>query len=292
MGIGNTTSTNTFINPYRYGFNGKEKDDETEGTGNELDFGSRLYDPRLGRWYSIDPLHQKYAGYSPYNFVLNSPILYRDVDGRDLDVGGDTKRATADLRSIVPEQYQSLITVSDAGKVSFDASQVCPEDANNAGIKLVSDLVGSSKKYIYSVKPDNNGKPLRNNNGTTENNSETPKFTHSKAGDVLPEGYNGEVIVHPDAEFESTAGGEENRSSVVFHELQENFERTDNNKPYTYKANGDVNSPPEKTGAHQTAIDKANGKTGGTGLSPDAKAKGKEGDLKSAKVKPPVKKTN
>src|SRR5690606_28578426 len=32
---------------YRYGFNGMEKDDEIKGTGNSLDFGARIYDPRL-----------------------------------------------------------------------------------------------------------------------------------------------------------------------------------------------------------------------------------------------------
>jgi len=35
---------------YRYGFNGKEKDDEVKGSGNSLDFGARMYDSRLGRW--------------------------------------------------------------------------------------------------------------------------------------------------------------------------------------------------------------------------------------------------
>ncbi len=43
---------------YRYGFNGKEKDDEVKGEGNSLDFGARMYDSRLGRFLSID----KYAG--------------------------------------------------------------------------------------------------------------------------------------------------------------------------------------------------------------------------------------
>jgi hypothetical protein len=33
---------------YRYGFNGKEEDDEVKGDGNELDYGARVYDPR---WY-------------------------------------------------------------------------------------------------------------------------------------------------------------------------------------------------------------------------------------------------
>ena len=65
---------------YRYGFNGKEKDDEVKGAGNELNFGDRTYDPRLGRWMSIDPKSRKGPDYSPYsafvnNLVFDSPIL-------------------------------------------------------------------------------------------------------------------------------------------------------------------------------------------------------------------------
>ena len=41
-------------NSYRYGFNGQEKLDEIKGYGNSLDFGARIYDPRLGRFLSVD----------------------------------------------------------------------------------------------------------------------------------------------------------------------------------------------------------------------------------------------
>jgi len=40
---------------YRRGFNGMEKDDEFKGKGNSYDFGARMYDPRVGRWLTIDP---------------------------------------------------------------------------------------------------------------------------------------------------------------------------------------------------------------------------------------------
>ncbi len=60
---------------YRYGFGGHEKDDEVKGSGNSLDFGARIYDPRIGRWLSLDPLAQLYSGWSPYNFVRGNPIL-------------------------------------------------------------------------------------------------------------------------------------------------------------------------------------------------------------------------
>ncbi len=43
-------------NVYRYGFNGKESDDEIKGEGNQQDYGMRIYDTRLGRFLSVDPL--------------------------------------------------------------------------------------------------------------------------------------------------------------------------------------------------------------------------------------------
>jgi RHS repeat-associated protein len=71
-----------FSNDYRFGFNGKEKDNEIKGTGNSLDFGARIYDSRLGRWLSLDPLQAKYPSLSPYNYVGNSPLKNIEVDGR------------------------------------------------------------------------------------------------------------------------------------------------------------------------------------------------------------------
>lgn len=68
---------------YGFGFNGKEKDDEVKGTGNSLDFGARIYDSRTGRWLSVDLLSGKYAGFSPFNFVRNSPMINIDPDGED-----------------------------------------------------------------------------------------------------------------------------------------------------------------------------------------------------------------
>ncbi len=67
---------------YRYGYNGKEMDDEIKGKGTSYDYGARMYDPRVGRWMSRDPLEEKYVGLSPYNFALNTPIQATDPDGK------------------------------------------------------------------------------------------------------------------------------------------------------------------------------------------------------------------
>ncbi|MDW8274087.1 MAG: RHS repeat-associated core domain-containing protein [Chitinophagales bacterium] len=66
---------------YRFGFNGQEKDDEVKGNGNSYDFGARLYDARLGRWWSVDKKQNLYVPISTYVFVLNNPIIFIDKDG-------------------------------------------------------------------------------------------------------------------------------------------------------------------------------------------------------------------
>ena len=65
---------------YRYGFNGQEMDNEVKSsTGTSYDFGSRMYDPRLGRWFSTDQYENIFTGLSPYSFALNNPIRFVDV---------------------------------------------------------------------------------------------------------------------------------------------------------------------------------------------------------------------
>lgn len=69
-------------NQYRYGFNGKELDNEVV----QYDYGFRIYDPRLVRFKSVDPLTKEYAWYTPYQFAGNNPIGSIDIDGLEPDV--------------------------------------------------------------------------------------------------------------------------------------------------------------------------------------------------------------
>ncbi|MEX1192873.1 MAG: RHS repeat-associated core domain-containing protein, partial [Brumimicrobium sp.] len=68
---------------YRYGFNGMEKDDEVKGESNSLDFGARIYDPRVGRWLSRDKLEGKKPYLTPYQGFKNNPVIFTDPDGND-----------------------------------------------------------------------------------------------------------------------------------------------------------------------------------------------------------------
>jgi RHS repeat-associated protein len=66
---------------YRYGFNGKENDKEVKGDGNQQDYGMRIYDTRLSRFLSTDPLIKQYPELSPFQFASNTPVQAIDLDG-------------------------------------------------------------------------------------------------------------------------------------------------------------------------------------------------------------------
>jgi RHS repeat-associated protein len=64
-----------------YGYNGMEKDKELKGDGNSYTTEFRQYDPRLGRWLSLDPLMAQFPWMSPYVGMDNNPVLLNDPLG-------------------------------------------------------------------------------------------------------------------------------------------------------------------------------------------------------------------
>ncbi|MCP4521044.1 MAG: RHS repeat-associated core domain-containing protein [Cytophagales bacterium] len=66
---------------YKYGFQGMEKDEDWAGAGNNYTTDFRLYDPRLGRWLTVDPLAFKFPDMSPYVGLDNNPINLIDPLG-------------------------------------------------------------------------------------------------------------------------------------------------------------------------------------------------------------------
>jgi RHS repeat-associated protein len=68
---------------YRYGFQGQEKDDELKGEGNSLNYTFRMHDPRVGRFFAIDPLFRKYPYYSSYAFSGNRVIDATEIEGQE-----------------------------------------------------------------------------------------------------------------------------------------------------------------------------------------------------------------
>ena len=79
---------------YRYAYNGMEQDEEVSDAGNSYTTEFRQYDPRLGRWKSLDPLMAKFPWQSPYCAFDDNPVFYVDPYGLASEGGGDDEPPT------------------------------------------------------------------------------------------------------------------------------------------------------------------------------------------------------
>jgi len=123
---------------YRYGFNGKENDNEVAGTGNWQNYGMREYDARVARFISCDRYKSKFAFNSPYNFVITNPIVA-------LDNGGDSTiyyTESGRLLFIAHDNLDNaLVVIDDDDIINFatlgmNAMKYDQEHTDNINIQL------------------------------------------------------------------------------------------------------------------------------------------------------------
>ena len=75
---------NPLVYYWTYTFSAKEKDVETGLSY----FGSRYYSSDLSIWLSVDPMSDKYASLSPYNYCANNPVKLVDPNGEEMELPG------------------------------------------------------------------------------------------------------------------------------------------------------------------------------------------------------------
>ncbi|PZR06928.1 MAG: hypothetical protein DI539_24245, partial [Flavobacterium psychrophilum] len=99
---------------YRFGFNGKENDNEVKGFGNQQDYGMRIYDARVGRFLSVDPLDKKFPYWSPYHFSANNPIRFIDLDGAE--------PINPSIKFFLTEAFPTILTKPNSTKAKVYAA--------------------------------------------------------------------------------------------------------------------------------------------------------------------------
>ena len=106
----------TVNNEERYKFTGKERDEETSYDY----FGARYYDSRIGRWLQVDPLAEKYAGWSTYNYTMNNPLRFIDPNGKNLDDYTIDKEGYIKKIKETKDDHDVLYALDDKGSIQKD----------------------------------------------------------------------------------------------------------------------------------------------------------------------------
>jgi RHS repeat-associated protein len=146
----------------RYGFNGYEKDDEVKGAGNSLDFGARIYDPRVARFLSLDPRLKDFPFWSPYIFASNNPTRMIDINGEG--PGDRIKAAASFLGTAYKQENDSKLRTGSSTEAlkKMDCSElvcrVLAADGITSGVKHMNTtglitFLGQSDKFHKSQSP-------------------------------------------------------------------------------------------------------------------------------------------
>ncbi|RAJ83655.1 hypothetical protein CLV59_103626 [Chitinophaga dinghuensis] len=102
------------------------------------------------RWYSIDPLADKFANWSPYHFSYDNPVSFKDPDGRaaewvpDIQINKDKNGKEVSGQIVVKmEKGDNAKTLSTyLGVDAKKAEQLMSTMSKDGTIKLTNDVPG------------------------------------------------------------------------------------------------------------------------------------------------------
>jgi RHS repeat-associated protein len=207
------------LDGYRFGFQDQEKDDEVKGEGNSINYSFRMHDPRLGRFFAVDPLASKYPYNSSYAFSENRLIDGVELEGLEFSKRMKWKKVVQSLFSL--KNNEVAINQGGAGNCTIAAiTYIWLKRDFDGVVKATKQLyyTGETQVNNFQIKPDENIFYVHPENSRNSMNS------YSEGS----------------ADYEKAAGRELDADWLLITSIQNSFKREDNFYGYGYGKNSQV----------------------------------------------------
>ncbi len=149
------------LEDYRYGFQGQEKDNEIKGEGNSLNYTFRMHDPRVGRFFAVDPLFRQYPHNSTYAFSENDVIRAIELEGLEryviiLAKGSNGKPIVNILtdQKAIQNLWSGLSVIKDANWLTGEQRYKWYSDGSNTNKYYPSTLANEGFLFIDQTKSE------------------------------------------------------------------------------------------------------------------------------------------
>ena len=116
-------------------------------------FGARYYESSSGRWLSVDPLRDKYPGWSGYNYVEDNPERNVDPDGRDVAFH-ESARKSRQFNKALNLYLKTKLGSKEMNRFQNDHSILVIYEVGNMSTTSAETIAGKTQWLIGSQNYD------------------------------------------------------------------------------------------------------------------------------------------
>jgi RHS repeat-associated protein len=132
----------------RYKYNGKEFDQET---GNYY-YGARYFNPKTSLWLSVDPMAEKFPGWSPYAYAMHRPTVLVDPTGMSAESPDDWVYDKQNDKYVWKEEVNEAADITNTNRYEYVGES--KGDINQHFDKNLSNFDRFKRAIGGSVRPN------------------------------------------------------------------------------------------------------------------------------------------
>jgi hypothetical protein len=200
-------------------------------------YGARYYDPRISIFISVDPLAEKYPGWTPYHYVHNNPINMVDPTGMEAD-GWRKNLANGEMSYDDSYTFENTPEGFEYGDAFITPDRLYNSDGSTSAPLSLDDSV-SCVECHHTTGQDMQTSPVRNPRNILDVKEGVTMWGEGSlsANNLMAENKRGSVLFSLDlGEVSARSSTNLKEGTKGFYELLSGYSSREND----YKKGGDL----------------------------------------------------